>query len=321
MSKKVMVFGGHGMVGSNIIRRLRKSYSDIVSIGRSECDLINQSSVNELLKSEKPDIIFIAAAKVGGILANATYPANFLYENLMIQNNIIHGAYEREVEKLLFLGSTCIYPRLAPQPIKEESLLTGSLESTNEAYALAKICGLKMCEYYHTQYGCNFISAMPTNLYGYGDNFHPVNSHVIPALMSRFHGAVVDGVDSVTCWGTGSPLREFLFIEDLADAVVYLMEHYNDPQFVNVGSGKEVTIKELTKLIAKVVGFTGAILWNKSKPDGTPRKVTDMSRLHSMGWRHKVSLEDGLKKTYSWYLKEVENGNKQRTYQDGKENR
>ena len=302
-NSKIMVFGGGGMVGSAIIRALRRNaYSNIISIDRQRCDLINQAAVAELISKEKPEQIYVAAARVGGIIANSTYPANFLYENLMIQNNIIHSSYENQAEKLLFLGSTCIYPKMAPQPLKEESLLTSSLEPTNEAYALAKICGLKMCEYYHKQYGCNFISAMPTNLYGYGDNFHPENSHVIPGLMLRFHEAVKNGEDQVTCWGTGSPKREFLFIEDLADALIYLMENYNDPQFVNVGTGQELTIKELTELIAGVVGFKGAIKWDTGKPDGTPRKVTDMTKMHSMGWRHKTSLEEGLKLTYHWFL-------------------
>lgn len=291
------------MVGSAIIRGLqKKQYSNIISIDKEKCDLINQQEVGNIIKVEAPEQIFVAAARVGGIIANSTYPANFLYENLMIQNNIIHSAYQNNVEKLLFLGSTCIYPKLAPQPLKEESLLTSSLEPTNEAYALAKICGLKMCEYYNKQYACNFISAMPTNLYGYGDNFHPENSHVIPGLMQRFHEAVKNGSDQVICWGTGSPKREFLFIEDLADALIYLMENYNQTQFVNVGTGTELTIKELTELIAKVVGFQGKIKWDTSKPDGTPRKITDMSKLHAMGWHHKTSLEEGLKLTYQWFL-------------------
>lgn len=298
-----MVFGGKGMVGSAIIRALSaRNYANIVSIDKDECDLINQHAVLQLFQKEKPEYVFVAAARVGGIIANSTYPANFLYENLMIQNNIIHSAYINKTGKLLFLGSSCIYPKLAPQPLKEESLLTSSLEPTNEAYALAKICGLKMCEYYNKQYGCNFISAMPTNLYGFGDNFHPENSHVIPGLMLRFHEAKKKGLSKVTCWGTGSPKREFLFIEDLADALVFLMENYNDPQFVNVGTQTELTIKELTELIAKVTGFKGEIDWDTSKPDGTPRKIIDMTKMHAMGWKHKTSLEDGLKLTYQWFL-------------------
>jgi len=304
---KIMVFGGDGMVGSGIIRNLKlKGYTNITSIDKGECDLLNQKAVEELFKEKKPENIFIAAARVGGIIANSTYPANFLYDNLMIQSNIINSAYENGVNKLIFLGSTCIYPKLAPQPLKEESLLTSSLEPTNEAYALAKICGLKMCEYYNQQYGVNYISAMPTNLYGFGDNFHKENSHVIPGLMLRFHEAVKNGLNKVTCWGSGTPKREFLFIEDLADALVYLMENYNKAQFVNVGTGIEITIKDLTELVAKTVGFEGEILWDSSKPDGTPRKVTNMSKLHSLGWEHKTSLEDGLKETYKWFVENKE---------------
>jgi len=296
------------MVGSAIIRRLQEcAYTNIVSIDKEECNLLNQSAVNNLFSKETPDYVFVAAARVGGIIANSTYPANFLYDNLMIQNNIIHSAYTAKTEKLLFLGSTCVYPKLAPQPLKEESLLTDSLEPTNEPYALAKICGLKMCEYYNRQYGCNFISAMPTNLYGYGDNFHPENSHVIPGLMLRFHEAVKDGLNKVTCWGTGTPKREFLFINDLADALIFLMETYNNPQFVNVGTGIEMSIRELTEAIAEVTGFHGEICWDTSKPDGTPRKVTDMSKLHAMGWQHKTSIEDGLQKTYQWFLENEQN--------------
>ena len=303
LNAKIMIFGGRGMVGSAIVRGLQnKNYSNLISIVKEECDLLEQNAVQKLFEKEKPDYVFVAAARVGGIIANSTYPANFLYDNLMIQNNIIHSAYENKVEKLLFLGSSCIYPKLAPQPLKEEALLTSSLEPTNEAYALAKICGLKMCEYYHKQYACNFISAMPTNLYGYGDNFHQQNSHVIPGLMYRFHEAVKTGKNVVTCWGTGSPKREFLFIEDLADALIFLMENYNDPQFVNVGTQIELTIKELTELIAKVTDYKGEIEWDTSKPDGTPRKIIDMSKMHSMGWKHKTSLEKGLKLTYQWFL-------------------
>ena len=305
---KIMVFGGGGMVGSGIIRNLKaKGYTNITSIDKEECNLLNQKAVEELFKDKKPENIFIAAARVGGIIANSTYPANFLYDNLMIQSNIINSAYENGVDKLIFLGSTCIYPKLAPQPLEEKSLLTSSLEPTNEAYALAKICGLKMCEYYNQQYGVNYISAMPTNLYGFGDNFHKENSHVIPGLMLRFHEAVKGGLNEVTCWGSGTPKREFLFIEDLADALVYLMENYNDSQFVNVGTGIEITIKELTELVAKTVGFKGEILWDSTKPDGTPRKVTNMSKLHSLGWEHKTPLEAGLKETYKWFLENEKN--------------
>jgi GDP-L-fucose synthase len=301
-SSKIVVLGNRGMVGASIVRKLHSNgFTNVIGIGRTECDLTSQQDVLALIKNIQPEYVFVAAAKVGGIIANSTYPANFLYENMMIQNNIIHSSYIVGVKKLLFLGSTCIYPKMAPQPIKEESLLTGSLEPTNEAYALAKITGLKMCEFYSKQYGCNFISAMPTNLYGIGDNFHAENSHVIPGLMKRFHDAVAAGANEVACWGTGSVLREFLYIDDLADGLVFLMENYDDPQFVNIGTGDEVTIKQLTELIAEVTNFKGDIVWDTNKPDGTPRKVTDMTKMHEMGWKHKVSLEDGLTITYKWF--------------------
>jgi len=300
---KIMVVGARGMVGSAIVRLLEKNgCENVIEVGRQQCDLINQKSVADYFNQEKPDYVFLAAAKVGGIIANSTYPAEFLYENMMIQNNVIHSAYECGVKKLLFLGSTCIYPKFAEQPLKEESLLTSALEPTNEAYALAKITGLKMCEFYSKQYGANFISAMPTNLYGFGDNFHPENSHVIPGLMLRFHEAVKNGSESVMCWGTGTPRREFMFIDDLAEALVFLMDNFDEPSFVNAGTGEDVTIKELTELVAEVTGFKGEIKWDTDKPDGTPRKVTDMSKLHDMGWKHKTSLKDGLKMTYEWFL-------------------
>ena len=303
-----MVVGNRGMVGSGIIRCLRKSrYANIIGIGRKECDLTNQNAVASLFKEHKPNYVFLAAAKVGGIIANSTYPAKFLYENMMIQNNVIHNAYKNNVEKLLFLGSTCIYPRLAPQPLKEESLLTSPLEPTNEAYALAKITGLKMCEFYAKQYKCNFISIMPTNLYGTGDNFHPENSHVIPGLILRFHNAVKTGAKSVTCWGTGTPKREFMFIDDLTDALVFLMNHYDKPEFVNVGTGDDITIKELVNIVAGITSFKGKIDWDTNKPDGTPRKVTDVTKLSNIGWKHKTSLEDGLKQTYRWFLENESN--------------
>jgi GDP-L-fucose synthase len=292
------------MVGSATVRALKKKRNkNIIEATRKVSDFTDQIQVKNYLQKVNPDYVFLTAAKVGGIIANSTYPADFLYENMMIQNNIIHSSFETGVKKLLFLGSTCIYPKLAPQPLKEESLLTSSLEETNEAYALAKITGLKMCEFYNKQYGANFISAMPTNLYGYGDNFHPENSHVIPGLMLRFHNAVKNNSDEVICWGTGSPKREFLFVDDLADALLFMMENYNEPQFLNIGTGKDISIKELTEIIAKIVGFNGKISWDTSKPDGTPRKVTDMSKLHSLGWQHKVEIEDGLKRTYDWFLK------------------
>ncbi len=301
---RIAVFGAKGMVGSGIVRKLRQEgHTNIIEIDKEECNLLCQADVDALFSIQKPDYVFLAAARVGGIVANSTFPAQFAYENLMIQCNVIHSAYVHDVAKLLFLGSTCIYPKHAPQPLKEESLLTSSLEPTNEAYALAKICGLKMCEYYHRQYDSLFIAAMPTNLYGYGDNFHPTNSHVIPGLMRRFHEAKANGDESVMCWGSGSPKREFLFIEDLADGLVFLMNHFDGPGFVNIGTGKEVTIKELAEMIADVVDFEGKIEWDTSKPDGTPRKVTDMSKMHQMGWKHKTPLHDGLKLMYDWFLK------------------
>ena len=295
------------MVGSAIIRKLElDGYTNIKGIHRKICDLTRQSDVEALMHEEKADYVFVASAKVGGIHANSTYPAEFHYENLMIQSNIIHSAYLSKVKKLLFLGSTCIYPKMAPQPLKEESLLTSPLEPTNEAYALAKISGLKMCDYYYQQYGCQFVSAMPTNLYGYGDNFHPENSHVIPGLMLRFHEAKQSNAESVYCWGTGSPLREFLFIDDLADALVFTMENFEGPGFVNAGTAEEVSIKELSELIAEVVGYKGQLDWDHSKPDGTPRKITDMSKLHDMGWKHQTGLREGLEKTYAWFLENEE---------------
>lgn len=300
---KIMVVGARGMVGSAIVRLLKKeNFTNIIEVGRQQCDLISQASVEAYFADIKPDYVFLAAAKVGGIIANSTYPAEFIYENMMIQNNVIHSAHVHQVKKLLFLGSTCIYPKFAEQPIQEESLLTSALEPTNEAYALAKITGLKMCDFYNQQYGDNFVSAMPTNLYGFGDNFHPENSHVIPGLMLRFHEAVKNELPSVTCWGTGSPKREFLFIDDLAEALFFVMENFEGPGFVNAGTGEDVTIKELTELIAEITGFKGEILWDTDRPDGTPRKVTDMSKLHEMGWKHKTSLKEGLQKTYNWFL-------------------
>jgi GDP-L-fucose synthase len=251
----------------------------------------------------RPQYVFVAAAKVGGILANATYPADFVYQNLMIQANVIHSAFETSVQKLLFLGSSCIYPKLASQPICETALLTGKLEPTNEAYAIAKIAGLKMCEAYCTQYGCNFIGAMPTNLYGYHDNFHSENSHVIPGMIHRFHNAKIENASTVTCWGTGSPQREFLFVDDLAEAAVFLMDNFDGPGFLNVGTGEDIAISDLADLIANTVGYEGEILWDSSKPDGTPRKVLDISRLQALGWQYRVTLEQGLESTYDWYCR------------------
>jgi GDP-L-fucose synthase len=300
---KIYVAGHRGMVGSAIVRKLRKEgFDNIVQRNSSELDLRNQQAVADFFTKEKPDYVFLAAAKVGGIVANNTYRAEFLYDNLLIESNIIHAAYQNAVKKLLFLGSSCIYPKLAPQPLKEEHLLTGLLEPTNEPYAIAKITGIKLCEAYHDQYGCNFISAMPTNLYGPGDNYHLQNSHVIPALIRKFHEAKQSGSSFVEIWGTGSPLREFMYADDVADACVFLMQHYNDKQFINIGTGEELTIKELATLVGKTVGFTGNIRFDTTKPDGTPRKLMDSSRLHQLGWKHETSLQVGLKKTYELFL-------------------
>jgi GDP-L-fucose synthase len=303
INAKIYVAGHRGMVGSAISRALRKNgYSNILEVTSSEVDLRNQDAVNRFMESQKPEYVFVAAAHVGGILANNTYPAEFLYDNLMIEANLIHASWKQEVKKLLFLGSSCIYPRLAEQPLKEESLLSGFLEPTNEAYAIAKIAGIKLCEYYRKQYGANFISAMPTNLYGYGDNYHPQNSHVLPALIRRFHEANVSGSKSVVLWGSGKPLREFMFADDVADACLFLMQHYNESLFVNVGTGEEVSIHELAELVAKTVGFTGTIELDPTKPDGTPRKLMDNSRLHAMGFKHKVRLNEGVALAYQDFL-------------------
>lgn len=292
------------MVGSAIMRALeRKGFTNLVYATSSDLDLKDTAAVNRFFEKEKPEYVFLAAAKVGGIYANDTYPADFLYDNLMIQNNVIHAAYEYKVTKLLFLGSSCIYPKLAPQPIKEESLLSGYLEPTNEAYAIAKIAGIKLCQAYHKQHGARFVSAMPTNMYGYGDNYHPQNSHVLPALLRRFHEAKSDNKPEVSIWGSGTPLREFMFSDDLAEACVFLMENYEDPQLINVGTGEEISILELAKLIAEIVGYEGKITFDSTKPDGTPRKLMDSSRLHELGYKHKVSLREGITLTYEDYLK------------------
>jgi GDP-L-fucose synthase len=302
-NSRIFVAGHRGMVGSAITRRLEKEgYKQIITRTSSELDLRNQLAVNDFFSQEKPGYVFLAAAKVGGIVANNTYRADFLYENLQIESNIIHAAYLNKVTKLLFLGSSCIYPKLAPQPLKEEFLLTGLLEPTNEPYAIAKIAGIKLCEAYRDQYGCNFISAMPTNLYGPGDNYHLQNSHVIPAMIRKFHEAKENKADHVELWGTGTPLREFMYADDVADACIFLMKNYDDKMFVNVGTGEEVTIKELALIIKEVVGFEGEIRFDSSKPDGTPRKLMDSTRLHQMGWKHHMSLKDGLKKTYPLFL-------------------
>lgn len=292
------------MVGSAIFRSLeRQGFKNLVYASSAELDLRDTQSVNAFFAKEKPEFVFLAAAKVGGIHANNTYPADFLYDNLTIQNNVIHAAFTHQVEKLLFLGSSCIYPKMAPQPIREDSLLSGYLEPTNEAYAIAKIAGIKLCQAYHKQHHCRFISAMPTNMYGFGDNYHPENSHVLPALLRRFHEARRDNKSEVAIWGSGKPLREFMFSDDLADACVFLMQQYEDPELINVGTGEEISILELARLIADVVGYTGSINFDASKPDGTPRKLMDSSRLHALGYKHKVGLREGIEMTYQDYLK------------------
>jgi GDP-L-fucose synthase len=291
------------MVGSAILRGLEKNgYSNIITRTSTELNLINQQAVFDFFEEEKPDYVFLAAAKVGGIVANNTYRADFLYENLAIQNNIIHASYLQQVRKLMFLGSSCIYPKLAPQPLRESYLLTGSLEPTNEPYAIAKIAGIKMCEAYRDQYGCNFISVMPTNLYGPNDNYSLENSHVLPAMIRKFHEAKQNNLPQMTLWGTGSPMREFLHADDLAEACLYLMESYNEKELVNVGTGEDVTIKELATNVKEIVGFEGEILWDTSRPDGTPRKLMDVSKLHGLGWKHKIELNEGIRLAYQDFL-------------------
>jgi GDP-L-fucose synthase len=291
------------MVGSAIVRALRhQGYENIIVRTRSELDLCNQDSVLQFFSENKPDYVFLAAAKVGGIMANNTYRAAFLYENLQIESNIIHSAYLNGVKKLLFLGSSCIYPKMAPQPLKEEYLLSGLLEETNEPYAIAKIAGIKLCEAYRDQYGCNFISAMPTNMYGPNDNYHPENSHVLPALIRKFHEAKTENLASVTVWGDGSPLREFLYADDLADALVFLMQHYDEKQFVNVGYGEDISIGDLATLVKSVVGYTGDIVFDTDKPNGTPRKLMDSGKLFSLGWKPKTGLKDGIALAYGDFL-------------------
>ncbi|MGX5818964.1 GDP-L-fucose synthase [Chitinophaga lutea] len=304
LTDKIYVAGHRGMVGGAIKRRLLSlGYQNLLLRNSGELDLRNQEAVQAFFAEEKPDYVFLAAAKVGGIHANNTYRADFLYDNLMIAANVIHAAYQHKVTKLQFLGSSCIYPRLAPQPLTEDSLLTGPLEQTNEPYAIAKIAGIKLCETYRDQYGCNFISVMPTNLYGIGDNYHPENSHVLPALIRRFHEARTDGAPSVTVWGSGTPRREFLYADDLADACVYLMHHYDGRETVNIGTGEDVTIRELAEAVKKAVSYEGDILFDPSRPDGTPRKLMDVSKLHALGWRHSTDLETGIHLAYSDFIK------------------
>jgi len=299
---KIYVAGHRGLVGSAIMRKLKKEgYNNLVYRTSSELDLRRQKKVEEFFREEKPEYVILAAAKVGGIQANDTYSAEFLYDNLMIESNVIEAAYQNDVKKLLFLGSSCIYPKFAEQPMKEEYLLSGKLESTNEGYAVAKITGIKLCEHYNKQYGTNFISAMPTNLYGPNDNFDLETSHVLPALIRKFHEAKVNNKDEVVIWGTGKPKREFLHVDDLADALLFLMNNYNGDQFVNVGVGKDISIIELAELIKDIVGFEGEIVNDLSKPDGTPRKLLDVSRLNDIGWEAQISLEEGIKDTYQWF--------------------
>lgn len=300
---KIYVAGHRGMVGSAIVRALeKKGYGNIITRTHQELDLCRQQEVEDFFAREKPDHVFLAAAKVGGIVANQEALADFMYENAILEMNVIHAAWKNGCKKLLFLGSSCIYPRMAPQPMKESCLLTSALEQTNEAYALAKIAGLKYCEYLNRQYQTDYISAMPTNLYGPNDNYHPTHSHVLPALIRRFHEAKESGAKEVTCWGTGKPLREFLYVDDLADACVFLMENYSGNETVNVGTGKELAIRELTELVAKVIGYEGEILWDASKPDGTPRKLLDVSKLERLGWHYKTELEDGIRLAYEDFL-------------------
>jgi GDP-L-fucose synthase len=301
-SDKIYVAGHNGMVGSAIVRKLESlGFTNILKRSSKELDLRVQEDVFSFMDTEKPDYIFLAAAKVGGIVANNTYRADFIYENIQIQNNVIHAAYKCGVKKLMFLGSSCIYPKMAPQPLKEEYLLTGLLEETNEPYAIAKISGIKMCEAYRDQYGCDFISVMPTNLYGPNDNYDLQNSHVLPAMIRKFHEAKLSGNAQVELWGTGSPMREFLHADDLAEACVFLMENYSENQFVNIGTGVDVTIKELAETIKKEVGYEGEIHWNTDKPDGTPRKLMDVSKINDLGWKHKLDLSDGIKLVYAEY--------------------
>ncbi len=300
---KIYVAGHKGMVGSAIVRQLEaQGYTNIIVRSHKELDLTRQDQVEKFFEEEKPEYVFLAAAKVGGIMGNATAKADFMYDNMILEMNVINAAWKNGCKKLEFLGSSCIYPKFAPQPMREDCLLTSSLEETNEAYALAKISGLKYCEYLNTQYGTDYISVMPTNLYGPNDNYHPEHSHVLPALIRRFHEAKEAGVKSVTCWGDGSPLREFMYVDDLADLCVFLMNNYSGNETVNAGTGKELTIKELTELVAKVVGYEGEILWDPSKPNGTPRKLLDVSKAASLGWTYKTELEDGIRLTYKDFL-------------------
>ena len=303
-NSRIYVAGSRGLVGSALVRKLRESgYQNIVERTSQELDLRDALAVSKFFQQERPEYVFLAAAKVGGIHANSTYPADFIYDNLLIETSVIHAAFEHKIKKLLFLGSSCIYPKLAPQPLKEEYLLTGELEPTNEAYAIAKIAGIKLCQAYHRQYGANFIAVMPTNLYGMNDNFDLQNSHVLPALLRKFHNATINKETSVTVWGTGQPRREFLFIDDLAEACCFLMKHYNEPDIINIGTGTDVTITELAAVIADVTSYTGSICYDLTKPDGTPVKRLDVSRINALGWTAKTGLREGIERTYDWYLR------------------
>ncbi len=307
-NSKIYIAGHKGLVGSAILRKLESSgYKNLVLKTRNELDLIDEKATEEFFLKEKPEYVFAAAAKVGGILANRDHPADFIYENLKVQNNIIHNAYKNDVRKLLFLGSTCIYPRLSKQPIKEEYFQTGKLEPTNEAYAIAKIAGIIMCQSYNKQYGTNFISAMPTNLYGINDNFDLGSSHVLPALIRKFHDAKTDNQSEVIIWGSGTPKREFLFVDDLADALLFLMNNYNDSDIINVGTGEDISILDLANMISEIVGFKGKIVTDPHKPDGMPRKLVDVTKINNLGWKHKTSLKVGIKETYIWFLKNYKN--------------
>ncbi len=306
-SDKIYVAGHRGLVGSAIVRSLNaKGYTNVIGRTHKELNLTNQQAVTDFFAEQRPDIVILAAAKVGGINANNTTPAEFAYENMQIQCNVIKCCHDFGVKKLLFLGSTCIYPKMAPQPIPEDALLTGPLEETNEAYAIAKIAGLEMCKFYKRQYGDDFISCMPTNLYGPYDNYDLLGSHVMPAMIRKFHDAMVNGDTSVELWGTGTPLREFLYVDDMADACVFLLENYDGEQHVNIGTGKEVTIKELAETVKRVVGYQGEIIWNNEMPDGTPRKLTDVTKLHNLGWTHKIELEEGVQLAYDWFKENVQ---------------
>ncbi len=299
---KIYVAGHRGLAGSAIVRQLRESgYGNIVLRTHEELELLDPTAVRNFFETERPEYVFLAAARVGGIMANNTFPADFIRENLIVQTNVLHEAHVSGVKKLLFLGSSCIYPKFAPQPLKEEYLMTGPLEETNSAYAIAKIAGIELCQAYHRQYGSNFISVMPTNLYGPNDNFSPERSHVLPALIRRFHEAKEKRAPEVLVWGSGSARREFMHVDDLGNACVFLMETYDDPSIINIGTGEDVTIKDLAEMVKKIVGYEGKIVWDTTKPDGTPQKLLDVSKIHALGWHHKIALRDGLAQTYKWF--------------------